>query len=437
MRLVAWFVLCAAGAAVADGQPKKNYKDRQEFDAYNEVTKDFAANNFSKALTDLGRWSDKYPDSDFKDDRQILYVQAYAGANQAAKVLDAAGVVLANDQFASGNPATVIRVLYDVVTAIQRVPDPSPQQLATAEKAAGLLESYDTAPEGASAAAWASTRTDLRSAARAGLLYIAILPASRALKTNDCGNAEVAATKAIQQFPDSVQAAWVLALANICLAKSDPAKSSLALYELARAAALDPAKGMADAKWQQTTVIPYMEKSYAQFHGADPQGLKELKELARQSPLPPAGFVIKSAAEIASEREANLETEHPELALWKKIQDALSANDGEHYFESELKGFSIPELQGVLVEARPACRPTELRVAIRLPDDAKDQHANLVLKLEKALTGEPEPGSELHWTGVATAFSKDPFLLTMDVEPANVKKLTVSPCQASPRRKAK
>ena len=435
MHFVAWIVLCAIGTATAAAQPQKNYEDREEFDVYDEVTKDFRANNFSKALTDLEHWSEKYPDSDFKDDRQVLYVQAYAGATQAAKVLDAAGGVLANDRFASANPATVIRVLYDVVSAIQRVPDPSPQQIATAAKAAGLLDSYDTPPEGATAPAWAATRADLRSAAQAALLYIAILPASRAMKANDCSGAEAAAMKAIEQFPESVQAAWLLALANICLAKSDPAKSSLALYELARASSLDPVKGMADGKWQQATVLPYMEKSYTQFHGADPRGLKELKELAQQSPLPPAGFVIKSVAEIEGEQEAKLEIEHPELALWMKIRQALSGIDGEHYFESELKGVSIPELQGVLVEARPACRPTELRVAIRLPSDARNPRENVALKLEKPLIGKPEIGSELHWTGVAAAFSKEPFLLTMDVEPFNVKKLTVSPCQPMPRRK--
>jgi len=431
MRFGAWFVLCAIGATVGAGQSQKNYKDREEFDIYNEVTKDFGAANFSKALTDLERWSEKYPDSEFKDDRQGLYVQAYAGANQMAKVLDAAVVLLATDRFASANPASVIRVLYAAVTAIQRVPEPSPQQLATAAKAAGLLDTYNIAPEGVSAAIWASTRADLRMAAKAALLYIAITPASRAIKANDCGGAEAAAMKAIQEFPESVQAAWLLALANVCLAKTDPGKASLALFEFARAATLDPVKGMADAKWQQSTVIPYLEKSYVKFHGADPQGLKELKELAAQSTLPPSGFVIKSTADLAREQEAQLESKNPELALWMKIKDALSASDGEHYFESELKGFAVPELQGVLVEARPACRPTELRVAIRLPDATEAPRENVTLRLEKPLIGKPEPGGELRWTGVATAFSKEPFLLTMDVEPTNVKKLALSPCQPS------
>jgi hypothetical protein len=154
-----------------------------------------------------------------------------------------------------------------------------------------------------------------------------------------------------------------------------------------------------------------------------------------QSPLPPAGFVIKSTAETAREQDADFESNHPELALWTRIKVALSGTDGEHYFQSEMKGSAVPELQGVLVAARPACRPTELGIAIRLLNDTQNGREEVVLKLERPMTGKPELGTELHWTGVATAFSKDPFLLTMDVEPSNVKNLTLSPCQASPRKK--
>ena len=435
MRFYALAVVCAIEVAVAGGQSQKNYKDHGEYELYNEVAKDFSGNNSSKALSDLQRWSEKYPDSEFKDDRQMLYVQAYAGANQMAKAIDAAGVVLSKDQLPSDNSASVLRLLYVVVSGIQRLPDASGQQLAVAAKAAHLLESYDAAPDGVSASVWASTRADLRLSARAALVHIAVTPASRALKANDCAGAETFAMKAIQEFPESVQATWFLATAEVCLAKADPEKASLALYELARAATLDPAKGMVDSKWQQANVIPYLSKAYTQFHGDDPQGLKELKELAFQSPFPPAGFIIKSEAEIARAQEDDFESEHPELALWIKIKKTLTATDGEHYFESELKDSAVPQLQGVLVEARPECRPTELRISIRLPKDTQNPSPDILLKLDKSLAGKPELGNEVHWTGVATSFSKEPFLLTMETEPSQIGGLSVSPCPPNPRKK--
>ena len=435
MRFIALVVLCVIEIAIAGGQSPKNYKDHGEYDLYNEVVKDFSANNSSKALTDLERWNEKYPDSEFKDDRQMLYVQAYSGANQMAKAIDAAGVVLSKDQVPSDNSASVLRVLYVVVSGIQRVPDASGQQLAIAAKAAHLLETYDAAPYDVSVSVWASTRADLRLSARAALVYVAVAPASRAMKANDCAGAEKSAMKAIQEFPESVQVAWVLATAEVCLAKADPARASLALYELARAATLDPAKGMVDSKWQQANVIPYLSRAYTQFHGDDPQGLKGLKELAVQSPLPPSGFVIKSEAEIVRAQEDDFESKHPELALWIKIRNALSAADGDHYFESELKDSAVPQLQGVLVEARPECRPTELRISIPLAKDAQNPSPEVLLKLDKSLVGKPELGKEVHWTGVATSFSKEPFLLTMATELSQIEGLSLSPCLPNPKKK--
>jgi hypothetical protein len=111
----------------------------------------------------------------------MLYVQAYAGANQMAKAIDVAGVVLSKDQLPSDNSASVLRLLYVVVSGIQRVPDASGQQLAIVAKAAHLLETYDATPDGVSASVWASTRADLRSSARAAWVHIAITPASRAM----------------------------------------------------------------------------------------------------------------------------------------------------------------------------------------------------------------------------------------------------------------
>jgi hypothetical protein len=432
MRNLVLVVVCLVSASIANSQAQKNYKDREEYNLYNDVGKDFGASNFNKAIADLDLWAQKYPDSEFKDDRQLLYVQAYNGANQPAKVLDSAVTVFANNQLLNLHSADMLRVLYATVSAIQRISDPSAPQLATAERAAHLLEKFDTAPDGVPANAWSATRADLLQAARSALLLVAIVPASRAIKSSDCAAGESAALKAIQQFPDSAQAAWFLALANVCAAKTDPTKVSVALYELARAAALDASKAMVDPKWQQSNAAPYLERVYTQFHGADPDGLKQLKELAVQSPLPPAGFSIKSAAAVARDQEADFETKHPELALWITIREALARPDGEVYFESGLKASAVPELEGTLTEAHPDCRPSELHIAIALPGGPPDPPAEITLKLANRLTGKPTLGGQIHWTGVPTAFSKNPFLLTMDVDPSSLKGVNLSPCRESP-----
>jgi hypothetical protein len=119
---------------------------------------------------------------------------------------------------------------------------------------------------------------------------------------------------------------------------------------------------------------------------------------------------------------------NPQLALWMKIKGALSDAGGEQYFESELKDSAVPQLRGVLLEAKPACRPRELTVAVPLPDSQQTLRPEIRLRLDKPLTGKPESNQEFHWEGVPSAFSKDPFLLTMDTQAAKIEGLKTAAC---------
>ena len=47
--------------------PEKKVKDQGEYDIYNQTLKDVA--NFAALLKDLDTWAQKYPESDYKDDR--------------------------------------------------------------------------------------------------------------------------------------------------------------------------------------------------------------------------------------------------------------------------------------------------------------------------------------------------------------------------------
>ena len=428
-------VLCTLSIAVC-AQPEKKYKNQDEYDIYNTIAKDFAARNFAKALVDLDSWSQMFPDSDFKDDRKLLYVQAYAAADQPAKAIDSAAALLSRSaEQLPGAPADIVRLLYSVTAAIPHIPDPSSEQLATADNAAHRLLTYDTMPPGITAEAWPALRTELQIAAHAALLYIGLVPIAKALKTDNCSAAETASMHSLESYPESAQAAWYLASAELCLYKTHPEKASIALYQLARAATLDPVKGMVDPKWQQTIASPTLEKIYKQYHGEDPQGLKQLKELAVKSALPPPGFALKSATEIAQDKQAEFESKNPELALWMKIKDALSDQNGEQYFLSELKDANVPQLYGVLVEAKPECRPRELLVAVRTPDAPAALRTEITLKLDAPLQGKPDPNSAFRWEGVAAAFTKNPFMLIVETETSKITGLKTSPCTPTPARR--
>jgi hypothetical protein len=416
-------VVIAAIVAPA-AQTQKAYKDHGEYELFSEATKQLAANNHAKALESIQAWSAKYPESNYDDERRMLAVQAYSAVKEPGKAIDAAAPLLDRKlETLPGGPASIVRLLYSVIAAVPQVPDATDKQLASAAKAARALDAFDKTPDGVTPEAWAQARADLRKAAASTLLHIALLPVTRALKTKDCASAESGARAALESHPNSAQASWYLASAQLCSSTQDPANVSAALYGFARAAALPAAAAMVDPKWQQSTVEPYLRKLYTQYHGDDPDGLRELKELAARQPLPPQGFLVKSAAEVEQAKNEAFASTHPELALWMKIHSALSAPNGEEYFAAELKDAAVPLLAGVLVEAKPACRPAELLIAIKSPE------SSVRLQLSKPLAGRVEPNQDVRWEGVATGFRKDPFLLTMDAETSKVYGLKVARCR--------
>jgi hypothetical protein len=427
-------LLCAAALLAA--APEKKFKSREEYDLYEQIGKSIAANDFTKAAAGLDAFTRQFPDSDFTDDTKLLYVQTWAGANQPAKAVDAAGALIDKDLDAAlRGPADVIKLLYTATVSIHKVTAPTPAQLAIGGKAAKSLLAYGKKPDGVAAADWETARSQLHAAARATLLHVVLLPGSQAMQKNDCQTAESLFARALGDYPDNAQAAWLLGTAELCLYKTIPEKASAALYAFARASAVDPVKGMVDPQWQKNTVEPYLEKIYLRYHGEDVEGLKQLKQAALASPLPPAGFRIKTLSEVLNDKQAEFETRNPQLALWMKIKAALSDSKGEEYFKSTLKDSAVPQLKGVLLEAKPVCRPTRLLVAIPLPDAAATT-AEIALKLDKPLAGAPELQSEFHWEGVPTEFTASPFLLTMETETAKIAELKTAACSPAPVRKA-
>lgn len=432
------FVLLLAGAmASAQGTPEKKLK-QGEYDPYNEVVKDINTTDFTKALTDLDAWSQKFPESDYKDDRTAFYVQAYTATNQASKALDAAAGLMARDLSTvfpgESGKATIVRLLYNVVWAISHDPNPTPVATPVGDKAAHQLMAFDQPIPGVSAADWEKARASMKQEATAALLYIAMQPGVQAMSKQppDCAAADAAYTRALSQYPDKSVLSYELGRALNCESKTQPEKLSAAIYEFERAAVIDPTLG--DPKGDPKKVATFAGNAYVKVHGSD-EGLEQLKQTVRQSALPPDGFKIKTATEIADEKRAEFEKTNPQLALWMKIKGALSDTNGEQYFTDQLKDSQVPQLRGVLIEAKPACRPKELTVAVPLPDAQQPLRPEIRLVLDKPLTGRPELNQEFHWEGVPAGFTKDPFLLTMDTEAAKIDGLKTAPCGAVTGRK--
>jgi TolA-binding protein len=397
-----------AYAQGAQAQPQKKVKDQGEYDLYNNVVKE---TDPAKKLQYLNQWVEKYPETDFQEEQ----LQFYNQLNQPAKVMELGDKILAKD-------AKNLTALTLITANIQKVMSPSPQQLADAQKAAQtLLDNLDSLkPATVTDDAWKQARPGVQNLAKATIQWIVTKPATDALEKKDYPAAEQAFTKLVQQYPDNGQYAYQLG--SVLVSERNPEKFPQAIYLIARAVAMDPAKGgLPDANRKQ--VDTYLNKIYTQYHGADDAGLQQLKQMAMNAPLPPADFKLKTAAEIASEKEEEFRTKNPQLALWMGIKKQLIDSNGEQYFDGTLKNAAVPKMKGTLVDAKPACRPKELLVAI---SDAS--HTEVRLKLDMALKGKPMPGTEFQWQGVPSAFTKDPFELTMDTEQDKLEGLTSEAC---------
>ena len=400
-------VLAALGASAAFAQtpPKtKQVKDQAEYDLYKSAT---TTPDAAKRLPILNTWKEKYPESDFKEERLLVYLTTYQAMNQPAKMVETAQEILAL------NPKEAHALLaLTLLTATYPNP-PTADSLALGEKAAaGLLET-DKPAEVKDDATWKKIKTDEVHKAR---VFIAM-----GRKQPDAAEQEYA--KWLAEDPGQAHISY--ALGNTILAEKKPERYSEMLFHWARAASMTGPGALPEPLHKQ--IDAYFVKQYTSIHGTDEAGLKELRALAVSQPMPPAGFKIKTKGEVDAENQDKFAKDNPQLALWKGIKDALQAPTGEQYFEGMLKGSAVPKLKGKLVNLKPAIRPKELVLAI---DEDKPQ---VTLKFEAALPGKAEAGTEIEFEGIPSAFTKEPFMLTFDVEGKD--KITGWPAQAPPAKK--
>jgi tetratricopeptide (TPR) repeat protein len=385
---------------------QKNWKDRAEYDLYEAISKETAP---AKRLELLNQWKEKYPNSDFADVRQQVYMATYSQMGRGADALTAAGEILAKDP-------NNLQALSSALTSIFTVQNPSPENLATAEKAANqvisnldTLFAADKKPANVKEADWETAKKNLHVYAQNALGYVA-------WQRKDYAKAEQEFTKSLQLEPDQGQVSYWLSV--VILAERDPKKYPVALFHYARAAAYD-GPGSLNATGRQT-VMQQFQKTFNTYHGEDQKELDRVIAAAKASALPPPGFDIASKADIARkqiEDENKLKEQNPSLALWLSLKKALTGDQAQSYFDEHMKDTEIPtDFKGKLIEAKPEMNPKELVLSI---EDGITPDATLVL--ETPLKGKMDPGADMSFkNGVATAYAASPYMVTFKVEKENI-----------------
>lgn len=388
--------------AWAQGQQKQpQWKDHAEYELYVSITKEADP---KKALALLEQWKQKYPDSQFVEERLRWTIETQRKLNSAA------GMMAAAKEWLAVNPKS-IQALYYINLLTPSLNDTSAEALATSEAAAksllaNLNEFFapDKKPAGTSDADWQKARSDMAALAHRTLGWIN-------LSRKNYDEAEKHLVENLKLNPNDAEASAWLGTVIVQAKKVDTYPQ--ALFHFARAGCYEGPGALDPARRKQ--MYGYFEKAYTKYHGSN-EGMAQVCDLARKQALPPADFTILSVAEIAELKEKELREKDPQLAFWVKLRDALKEPSGEQYFEQGMKDALVPPenerpLRGKLVRHSPAKNPKELVLAL-----SDDHTPEVTIRLEEPLMGAAEPGTVIQFRGVPKQFTREPFMIVFEAE---------------------
>jgi tetratricopeptide (TPR) repeat protein len=387
-----------AAAAPSSAAPQKNWKDRNEYDLYVAIGNE---KDPKARLDKLEQWEKGYPKTDWEKERQTLFLTTYAAMNDPKDAVAEAKKMLAED------PKDFTALYYTMLfTQALYGQNQSPDVLEQGDTAAkAILANIDTPPPNVTADQWAKLRPDLEQLAHVNLGFIA-------MQRMNWEGAEGEFQKALMLNPNNAQVDYWMGTVIASQKKLD--KLPAAMFYFARAATYTGQGALPPAA--QQTAMTYVQKQYKNFHGSD-EGFNDLVAAAKASPTPPAGFSIKNANEIAQSQAANEEEynkSHPAEALWASLKMALTAPDGESYFNM-MKGSKVPTLKGRVIKLEPAVKPKTILLAMEDKTNNTTM-ADATLKFEMPLAGKVDEGTELTFEGVAESYTANPFMIVFTVE---------------------
>jgi hypothetical protein len=404
------------GQAAQPAKPAEpQWKDRAEYDLVQEINK---TTDPAKKLALLNSWKEKYPNTEFKIPRMQMYVIQYQQLGQGDNMIQAAKDLVAAD------PKNLLGLYWINVLTIS-LGKTTPEALAEGEKAANSMLSNlndmfaaDKKPANVSEADWKKQRADSEALAHKTLGWVA-------MSRNNHELAETEFVKSLQLKPNDAQVSFWLG--SSVLAQKKPEKQAPALFHFARAVSVPGQPPDALPEADRKKIMAYLEKIYTTYHGSK-DGLTDLLALAKTNALPPADLKIEDANTIAARKQKEFIENNPQLALWMNLKQQVINEEG--YFDSTVKGAAVPKLKGKVVSQKPATRPTAVVVAIEKPDTPE-----VTLKFETPLPGPAEPGTEIQWQGVPSEFTKEPFMMTFDVERDKLEGWPAPPAKKAPGRK--
>lgn len=356
----------------------------------------------AKKLAELKDWAQKFPDSDFKGMRNIMIIQT-----EGAPVMKAAQSGQGVDQ-AVPEAKDLSDNIDNYFSDANRQPTTTPEQWANIKKSINL-----------------SAHT-----------VLALADSNKKTPEGDAA-AEGEYKKLLEIAPNN--GFYAYQLGSLILREKKVDRIPEGLFYIARGVGATGTDALPAAT--KTAADAYLEKAYAGYHGGD-DGLPDLKKTAMASVNPPAGFSIKSVTQVgqeAADAAAKFAQDHPDLALWRQVHDALVAPDGQSYFDSSVKDAGLPPgdtfkfFTAKLVEQK---SPTELMVIV--DSEKSNGQPDASLTFLDPIKGTIDPGTEFKFKGTVDSFNKDPYMLNFkDMDKDDVDGLPASLFEAAKTPKPK
>jgi hypothetical protein len=389
-------MMAFVAAQAPPAAPAKKFKDDKE------QTEAIAANTEKdpKAqLEKLDKWKADYPETEYAVDRLGLYFVAYGALK------DYHNQVAIAQELRKTLPAD-LTLLRTIFIDVPQIKPPSADDLAAMADAANFIinnpdKVFDpkNKPQGQSDADWNNLKPTMIEYSKTQLDWIAEQQGKDAVIGR------------LKQDPTRVQLnVWMGKLILEEAKKGHPEMQAEAIFHYARAASYTGPGCLPDK--DRGGMKSFVDRAYKTYHGSA-EGEDKLLEFAATSALP-GDYHIKSNVEIAEEKnkadEAN-RSANPMLAQWRDLKTILTGDGGQAKFDADIKDSALPKFSGKIISMTPALKPKSIVIAVE-----KDGVADCTLTFEAALPGKMEPGETLTFEGIAKSFTKDPYMLTMEVE---------------------
>lgn len=427
-----------AGQAGQQTTGQKNYKDRGEYDLYSKITQ---TQDPKARLQLLNTWQDKYPQSDFAQDRLQYFVATLgqlAPSDQSVRqqLLDKCNQLLKMDP--KNFTANYFISLWGPAVGGT---NPPPDLLSSTEAAAhAAIDNADAAfppnkkPANMSEADWAKAKNQVLAIAHNALAWVAT-------SKKDTATAENEYKASLMANPDQGRVSYLYAkMLQDDKSVPDEKKYPTVLFEYARAAEYTgPESVPANA---QPQIMDYFKKVYTQFHG-NADGEDQLLAQAKTNALPPDGFNITSAAAIANQQAEQINTRlgsDPAFKIWYAIKQSLQ-DKGDAFFNSDVKDAEIPggaegvkDFTGTVISLDPPDKPTKVVLGVEDPTKP-DATLTFSQPLPPEALDTIKVGNKIQFSGVADSYTKDPYMLTFKDPSIPGVKTTAPPKRGTVRRR--